>query len=102
MDLYSAPRPPRKKPQPRAVLSGKFQSIEPIDDAKLFEFVRDGHRSLLGAVALLQGVKIGGDEVEALRARDFVVSYLHEVAATLAPHLVVGEAKPRNMGFCDD
>lgn len=102
MDRYSAPRPPRKKPQTRAALSGKFQSIEPIDDAKLFEFVRDGHRSLLGAVALLQGVKIGGDEVEALRARDFVVSYLQEVAATLAPHLVVGEAKPRNMGFCDD
>ena len=46
MDRYSAPRPPRKKPQPRAALSGKFQSIEPIDDAKLFEFVRDGHREV--------------------------------------------------------
>jgi len=102
MDRYSAPRPPRKKPQPRAVLSGKFQSIEPIDDVHLFEFVRDGHRSLAAAAAFLQAVKLGDDEVEAARSRAFVVAYLEEVAAVLRPHLVVGEVKPRNMGFCDD
>lgn len=102
MDRYSAPRPPRKKPQPRAALSGKFQSVEPIDDAWLFDFVRDGHRSLVAAAAFLQLVKLGADEAEAVRSRDFVVAYLEEVAAVLRPHLVVGEVKPRNMGFCDD
>lgn len=102
MDRYSPPRPPRKKPQPRSGRSGQFQSIEPIDDANLFEFVRDGHRSLLGAAAFLDRVQLGADEVEAVQARAFVVAYLEHVAATLAPHLVVGEVKPRNMGFCDD
>ena len=102
MDLYSAPRPPRKKPQPRAVLSGKFQSIEPIDDVQLFEFVRDGHRSLLGAAAFLDRVPLGADEPDAVQARVFVVAYLEQVASALAPHLVVGDVKPRSMGFCDD
>lgn len=102
MDRYSPPRPPRKKPQPRSGRSGQFQSIEPIDDAYLFEFVRDGHRSLAAAAAFLQAVKLAEDEVEAGRARAFVVAYLEEVAAVLRPHLVVGEVKPRNMGFCDD
>ena len=99
MDRYSAPRPLARSPSLARSWGSKFQSIEPIDDLSSSSLCV---MAIVRCWVLWPCCRGSRSAAMALRARDFVVSYLQEVAATLAPHLVVGEAKPRNMGFCDD
>ena len=100
MNLYSAPRPPRKKALPRSSASGRFRAVEPMDDPGLFGFALDAHRSLLDAARFLDLVPIDGD-VAADQARAFVVAYLRGVAAAIAPDLVVTAGRPGQMGLDD-
>jgi len=89
MSLYSAPRPPRKRPQPRVANSGRFRAVEPLDDPALFDFVRESHGALVRAAQFLERVPIPGDETAAGQVRAFVVAYLTEVAETIGEGLVV-------------
>lgn len=96
MSLYSAPRPPRRKAQPRSAKSGQFKTIEPLDDPDLFGFVHGSHDSLVRAAQFLERVPVAVDEVAAAQARAFVVAYLREVASVIGEGLVIdaGRAWP--------
>ncbi len=101
MNLYSAPRPPRKKrpPAPRSAASGKFRPLEPLDDMEVFSEVLAWVRSMQGTIEFLRHVapSFEGGDPQLSKFNAVSIYWLQSLVDVMAPALVTGEAQDHHI-----